>query len=217
MRRKLARRRLLAATFVLIATCTTAWSQTNGVVTNQTYYFNPDAIGSGPHSLKIATLIENNGGDLDHLRLMVITTNWLASTNSAIDVLFGNRGGFTYIYTNQGAQGNADARLVAYQNADTSVDVYLMFTNNYVAASYTVLENLQDTVYTSPVDIFGTTPPGTLVFDSSSSSYPPATSLTFSGNMGVGISAPGAKLEVNGNIKLTSGTGASITFADGTI
>jgi hypothetical protein len=33
----------------------------------------------------------------------------------------------------------------------------------------------------------------------------------------VGTAVPGAKLEVNGNLKLTSGSGASITFADGSV
>ena len=37
-----------------------------------------------------------------------------------------------------------------------------------------------------------------------------------SGNVGIGTTSPGAVLEVNGNVKLTSGSGASITFADGT-
>ena len=36
------------------------------------------------------------------------------------------------------------------------------------------------------------------------------------GNVGIGTTSPGAALEVNGNVKLTSGSGASITFADGT-
>ena len=40
--------------------------------------------------------------------------------------------------------------------------------------------------------------------------------ITTSGNVGIGTTGPGAKLEVNGNLKLTSGSGASITFADGT-
>ena len=34
--------------------------------------------------------------------------------------------------------------------------------------------------------------------------------------LGIGTIAPGAKLEVNGGIKLTSGSGASMTYADGT-
>ena len=36
-------------------------------------------------------------------------------------------------------------------------------------------------------------------------------------NVGIGTASPGAKLEVNGNVKLTAGSGASITFPDGTI
>ena len=37
------------------------------------------------------------------------------------------------------------------------------------------------------------------------------------GYFGIGTTTPGAKLEINGNLKFTSGSGASITFADGTV
>jgi len=37
------------------------------------------------------------------------------------------------------------------------------------------------------------------------------------GNVGIGTTAPGAKLEVSGNVKLTAGSGASLTFQDGTV
>ncbi len=37
-----------------------------------------------------------------------------------------------------------------------------------------------------------------------------------SGNVGIGTTAPGAALEVNGSVKLTASSGASITFQDGT-
>jgi hypothetical protein len=38
-----------------------------------------------------------------------------------------------------------------------------------------------------------------------------------SGNVGIGTTAPSAKLEVDGNVKLTSGSGATLTFQDGTV
>jgi hypothetical protein len=44
----------------------------------------------------------------------------------------------------------------------------------------------------------------------------PVITVTLGGNVGIGTTNPGAKLEVNGNVQLTNGSGASITFADGT-
>jgi len=41
--------------------------------------------------------------------------------------------------------------------------------------------------------------------------------ITSSGNVGIGTATPGATLEVDGSVKLTSGSGASLTFADGTV
>lgn len=37
------------------------------------------------------------------------------------------------------------------------------------------------------------------------------------GNVGIGTPAPGAKLEVNGSIKLSAGAGASMTYSDNTV
>lgn len=37
------------------------------------------------------------------------------------------------------------------------------------------------------------------------------------GNVGIGTVSPNATLEVNGNLRLTQGSGGSITFADGTV
>src|SRR5665213_2503055 len=141
-------------------------AQTNGLVLNQSYVFGPD----GGHTLKIATLIRSNAGTYDHLHI-IATLNFsdYSSSNSSIDAVFGNRGGFTYSYTLRGASSNSLAKLVAYQNTYSSVDIYLIFGSNYVVGGYTVLENEQDTVYASPVDTLAATPPGTLEFDSSSS------------------------------------------------
>ena len=37
------------------------------------------------------------------------------------------------------------------------------------------------------------------------------------GNVGIGTTAPGAKLEIAGNVRLTAGSGASMTYQDGTM
>lgn len=47
--------------------------------------------------------------------------------------------------------------------------------------------------------------------------YSPQMFINTSGYVGIGTVAPSASLEVNGNIKLTSSSGASITFQDGTV
>lgn len=50
---------------------------------------------------------------------------------------------------------------------------------------------------------------GSTIFSTDSSNTP-------LGNVGIGTTSPGARLEVNGSVKLTAGTGASMTYADGT-
>lgn len=261
----------------------------NGLLLNYGVLQNP--MGPGPTYYEIATLPASGASTLDHLHLVVtVNAGWISTANSYIDAVFANRNGFLYQYTLRGAQVTGTARLVAYENSDTSVNIYLnLAATSYGNASYTILENYQETVYWPPLST-STTPTGTLVFDSSNSAYQPAmysdyagnfsagsvlhlagnvnpstaaqgayvgwnalngggwgetdfinnqglgvggfafmntpssgtpkTPLMFlsgSGNLGVGTTSPGAKLEVNGSLKLTSGSGGSITFADGTV
>lgn len=40
--------------------------------------------------------------------------------------------------------------------------------------------------------------------------------VTSSGNVGIGTTTPGTALEVNGSVRLTTGSGANLTFSDGT-
>ena len=57
---------------------------------------------------------------------------------------------------------------------------------------------------------------GGLTFSTVNNTAPvEAMRIDYNGNVGIGTTSPGAKLEVDGSVKLTSGSGASITFADG--
>lgn len=175
----------------------------SGLMLNNSYLFGAPSVAN---NYKIATLPASTTGTLDHLHLVVtVNPNWQSTSNSYIDAVFANRGSFAYQYTLRGAQISSSSTLKAFSNSDGSVDIYLSFgANAFSTSGYTVLENEGETVYVSPVDV-GATPTGTLVFDSSSSSYPPATYVDYAGNF-----------SVRGNLKLALGSGASITFQDGT-
>jgi hypothetical protein len=131
-----------------------------------------------PHSYKIATLPANTGAGHDFLRILVtLNPNYQGNKDSYIDATFANRGGFTYQYMLLGAPVTTITTLAAYQNADSSVDIYIVFSgaSQYTIAGYTMLQNLQETIYPTPPDAnaSGGTISGTLVFDASSSLYPP--------------------------------------------
>lgn len=158
-------------------------------------------------SYKVATLIASADDTADHLHLLVtVNNNWAGNNNSSIDAVFGNRNGFFHQYTVRGAPITSGATLAAYQNTDGTVDIYIVLgANTWASMSYTILENMEGNIYSPPTYITST-PPGTLVFDASSSQYPAASSLDNSGN-----------LTLQGNMRLTPGSGASITFPDNTI
>ena len=166
----------------------------------------PASYPSTALNYQIAELAASSPGTFDRLHLLVTVNSGLGAVNNTfIDVTFANRNGFTYQYTVRGAPVSSSARLVAYSNSNGSVDIYInLAASAYGEAGFTVLENFQDDVNTNPPNV-GATPSGTLVFDSSSSSYPPATYSDFSGN---------SSLAGNLNLK---GAGSSIAFPDGTV
>ena len=189
--------------------CVMLFSMTAGVYAQTAVTTNmlpPDNADPAAHNYKIATLFASGAGDLDHLHLLVtVNYGWGSTSNAYIDATFANRNSFAYQYTLRGSPVSSNTKLTAYNNSDGTVDIYITFgASSYSAAGYTVVENVEDTVYVSPVDV-GPIPAGTLVFDSSSSAYPPA---TFADNQG--------NFSVAGNLAL-KGAGSSITFADGTV
>jgi hypothetical protein len=85
-------------------------------------------------------------------------------------------------------------------------------TNNWTSAT-TRIQSVTDVSSQGYIDF---NPPGGtwgLAFGSGGSEF----MRMLNGNIGIGTTSPGAKLEVDGSVKLTSGSGASITFQDGTV
>jgi hypothetical protein len=132
---------------------------------------------------KIATLHANNETGADHLHLTAtLSSTWSAYDTSYFDLTFANRGGFIYEYTGHGHSPTAAARVMAYRNSDTTVDVYLMLAaSSFSSAGYTILENAQETIYPSPAYVT-TVPSGTLVFDTSSGNYRALSYISNDGN-----------------------------------
>jgi hypothetical protein len=82
----------------------------------------------------------------------------------------------------------------------TNQDMYII---DAQTGAYDFAVDGSDNVYIGGSGYFGD--PSTLAFFAG-----------INGNVGLGTTTPGAKLEVNGSILLTKGSNASITFADGT-
>lgn len=177
----------------------------SGTVLNQTFVFGPGAV----HTFMIASLPASSAETYDHLHILAaVNTGDAATQTSYIDATFGNRNGFTALWTLRGAQDAIQSKLVAYRdNTDGSVDIYLILGDQYVSGGYTILEAEQDEVYSNPPDLGDNDFSGqTLLFDTSSGAYPPAIYTDFSGDT-----------TFLGNIALQSGSGASIKFPDGTV
>jgi hypothetical protein len=167
----------------------------NGGTLNSSFLQTND---SATHNYKIATLPVSTASTYDHLHLIVtLNPNWLAVNNSQLDLFFANRNSFTYQYTAKGAIPGTAARVVAYNNGG-AIDIYLNFpgTNSYTNATYSILEAQHVTVYPNPSDVAA--PAGAVVFDSSSTTYPPAMINTFAGNVGIRTATPLANFHLVG-------------------
>jgi hypothetical protein len=175
-----------------------------GVVLNKTFVFGVGSV----HTFLIATLPSSNAGTYDHLHLFVtLNTGDASQETSYIDATFGNRSGFNALWTLRGSPIAIQSNLVAYQNTDGSVGIYLILGNQYVSGGYTILEAQQEQVYANPPDLGAYAFSGqTLLFNASSGANPPAWYTDFSGNT-----------TFHGNLTLSQGSGASIKFPDGTV
>ena len=186
-------------------------------VVSQTFL---QSLGNGETAYLIAKAPASSNSTYDHLHLVAtLDCSYYAACDSTIDLTIGNRSGFTAVYTARGGNPvGLTTHIVAYQQSDNSVNIYVDLPNNYVTATYSILENIEDTVYSSPAAISVTTSsplPGTLIFDTNSASYAPQTFTDVAGDffpkgkVGIGTSSPLAPLSVGSTSQFqVSATGA---------
>ena len=213
-------RKLLMCGVLLLLQAAVVWAQGSPVVTQQ--YGN--GLGGGVHTYLIASTPADDGGDYDHLHLVTtFNCNDYAGCNSTLDATFGNRGGFLGVYTVKGAySAQANVRLVAYRDSSNVAYIYLILANYYDLVTYTVLESIDDTVYSNPTDLGNVTPPGTLVFDTNNPAYPPANYTDFAGDfvttgkIGVGTNAPLAQLNVQADGTFVNGSSGQLLITGAT-
>lgn len=182
------------------------WSQTGVNPASDTYY-------------KIATLPISTSATYDHIVINgILDDGWGSNQKSQFNILMGNRNGFKYEYDLFG-DVRSKAKILAYQETDGSISVYTYHkATSYTSISYNITESIQATVYPNPT---GSTsiPTGTLVFDSSSASYPPRYMVATNGNFTIGGTTAtslfnvgsSAQFQVNSSGAIAASTGLTLT------
>jgi len=102
--------------------------------------------------------------------------------------------------------------IVVFLNSNNNYDFYVSGNANNGWSSFAVSARVFDGTYYRIITPVSTSPSGT----QQSIALTVGPTLTQVGNVGIGTTVPNAKLEVNGSLLLTAGSGASMTYADGT-
>lgn len=138
-----------------------------GVSFNREFGIGPSG-GTAYRFFKIAVLPASTGGSRDICRINAIMGLFGSATRGMVDIIFGNRDGFSYQYTSQGETVGCG---VACYNQGGAIAVYLKIQNDFRCGSVNILNNAQVTVLDPWVE---EVPSGALVFDSLNQAlYPP--------------------------------------------
>ena len=164
---------------------------TSPVLTNQfttgdaRALFTHTVVGNAPTNaqyVKIATLPTTSNSTLDHLTLEGQVGGWLYDTQGYFKISFSRRNSFSYFYD---AYGDIQtiAAIQAYQQTDGTVQIWGKLNSlSYTKLSYSIPHSFQVTIEENP-SLTETAPSGTLVFDSSSSTYAPRFQVDNAGNL----------------------------------
>ena len=98
---------------------------------------------------------------------------------------------------------------------ENGTSIYLGSMTNHGPATIAGIWNALGSGGSGGIDYDGALVLGTITVGSSSAVPLEQMRISRAGNVGIGTASPGEKLEVSGNIKLTSSSGAHIVFTDG--
>jgi len=122
---------------------------------------------------KFASLPASNAGTFDSLTIEgVLNQGWGGDGTSSYKIRMGNRNAFAYRWTMPHlAQYLTNTKFLAYQEGDGTTSVYVaVVAGTFCYATFDVTAVSQATIIQNPV-ANTTSPSGTLVFDSSNTSY----------------------------------------------
>lgn len=164
-------------------------------------------------------LVSSNGYNASNSQDQVSYIHFKTSNGGSVD---GNGfAGDSWWYTtgpNTAAPSTIKWVANAAGNAATSFTLYAYFGAFTGTDSFYILSNSPGNSWTN-YSVGGQTDPGvgsSTVLIATNQMFV-GSNASFAGNVGIGTTNPGAKLEVSGNVKLTAGSGGSITFQDGSV
>jgi hypothetical protein len=125
---------------------------------------------------KLAILPVSSGGSLDHLTIEGTLGGWTIATTTPFKIIFSNRDATSttvnYKYESYGAI-RTDVKIIAvYVSGTVEIWAQHAATPQFTKLTYSITNSFQATVIADPVATT-TAPVGTIVFDSSSSTYTP--------------------------------------------
>lgn len=164
----------------------------------------------------IATLPSGNSSTYDHFEVEVVGGQWVQNAGK-YTIYMTNRGGFMYRWSQHGKIDNNNIRVVAYQQTDTSVQVYLVANASNYTTGFLRANFFNGGSYTPCVlgVASATVPSGTIVFDTASSSYLPNADLQV-GPISTNSSILCTQLQIGNNgSTLTASAGGNFNWYNG--
>jgi len=171
----------------------------------------PASTGSAVSGSQFAGIIQSNRGTTGSYNL---NSQWYVSVQSAYT---NNTGSITPL-SGQQEYGAIPTLITGVYNGQTYIGFRTPSGNSLsqwsLDGNWSNSQNNQPPILVASSAVSSIVP---LVSFESLGSQISMTGIGSSGSVGIGTTSPGAMLEVNGNLKLTQGHGASMTFQDGTV